>query len=201
MNKIVLATNNNKKVKELKKMLEGYNFDVVSLKEENINIDVEEDGLTFEENAEKKATEIYDYLRENGKEEYLVLADDSGLETDYLNGAPGVYSARFAGTHGNDEANNEKLLLELRNAEGEERKARFVCALALIGKDIKKIIRGTVEGYIEKEFVQNDAFGYDPLFYCPLLGKTFSEATAEEKNSVSHRGNALNELAVFLKTL
>lgn len=201
MKKIVLATNNNKKVKELKNMLQEFDFEVVSLKDENINIDVEEDGITFEENAEKKAQEIYNYLKEAGKGEYLVLADDSGLETDYLNGAPGVYSARFAGEHGNDIANNEKLLKELKSAEGEERKARFVCALALIGKDIKKIIRGTVEGYIGKEFVQNDAFGYDPLFYCPLLNKTFAEATPEEKNSVSHRGNALKELAVFLKQL
>lgn len=110
MRKIVLASNNEKKVKELKNMLNEHNFEICSLKDENIDIDVVEDGSTFEENALKKASEIYKYLLTNNKGDALVLADDSGLEIDYLNGEPGIYSARYSGEHGNDYANNIKLL-------------------------------------------------------------------------------------------
>ena len=132
MRKIVLASNNEKKVKELKNMLNEHNFEICSLKDENIDIDVVEDGSTFEENALKKASEIYKYLLTNNKGDALVLADDSGLEIDYLNGEPGIYSARYSGEHGNDYANNIKLLDRMKSAKGEERRGRFVCALALI---------------------------------------------------------------------
>ena len=137
MRKIVLASNNEKKVKELKNMLNEHNFEICSLKDENIDIDVVEDGSTFEENALKKASEIYKYLLTNNKGDALVLADDSGLEIDYLNGEPGIYSARYSGEHGNDYANNIKLLDRMKSAKGEERRGRFVCALALID-DIKR---------------------------------------------------------------
>ena len=153
MRKIVLASNNEKKVKELKNMLNEHNFEICSLKDENIDIDVVEDGSTFEENALKKASEIYKYLLTNNKGDALVLADDSGLEIDYLNGEPGIYSARYSGEHGNDYANNIKLLDRMKSAKGEERRGRFVCALALIGNDTKEVIRGTVEGYIKEEIM------------------------------------------------
>ena len=129
MRKIVLASNNEKKVKELKNMLNEHNFEICSLKDENIDIDVVEDGSTFEENALKKASEIYKYLLTNNKGDALVLADDSGLEIDYLNGEPGIYSARYSGEHGNDYANNIKLLDRMKSAKGEERRGRFVCEI------------------------------------------------------------------------
>lgn len=198
MRKIVLASNNEKKVKELKNMLNEHNFEICSLKDENIDIDVVEDGSTFEENALKKASEIYKYLLTNNKGDALVLADDSGLEIDYLNGEPGIYSARYSGEHGNDYANNIKLLDRMKSAKGEERRGRFVCALALIGNDTKEVIRGTVEGYIKEELMDGDFFGYDPLFFYPGFNKTFAEASSEEKNSASHRGNALKELKKIL---
>ena len=194
MKKIVLASNNQKKIKELKAMLKEYDFEICSLKDENINIDVVEDGKTFEENSVKKATEIYNYLLEQGIDDVLVLADDSGLEVDYLNGEPGIYSARYSGEHGNDYANNIKLLNNMKDAKGEERKGRFVCALALIGKDINEVLRGTSEGYIKEELMEGKYFGYDPLFFSPYLNKTFAEASTQEKGSVSHRGRALQQL-------
>ena len=201
MRKIVLASNNAKKIKELKNMLKESDFEVCSLKDEDINIDVVEDGNTFEENALKKASEIYNYLLANNKGDALVLADDSGLEVDYLNGEPGIYSARYSGEHGNDYANNIKLLDKMKSAKGEDRRGRFVCALALIGNDTKEVIRGTVEGYIKEELIEGDFFGYDPLFFYPEFNKTFAEASAEEKNAVSHRGNALAELKKILTQL
>ena len=194
MRKIVLASNNEKKVKELKNMLNEHNFEICSLKDENIDIDVVEDGSTFEENALKKASEIYKYLLTNNKGDALVLADDSGLEIDYLNGEPGIYSARYSGEHGNDYANNIKLLDRMKSAKGEERRGRFVCALALIGNDTKEVIRGTVEGYIKEELMDGDFFGYDPLFYVPSMHKTMAEMTDDEKNQISHRGRALQKL-------
>ena len=115
MKKIILASNNAHKIEEIKKILEGLPFEIKSLKDENINIDIEEDGNTFEENAKKKASEIANFLKNRGEKEFIVMADDSGLEVDYLNGEPGIYSARYAGEHGNDKKNNEKLLKERRS--------------------------------------------------------------------------------------
>ena len=201
MKKIVLASNNSKKIKEIKDILNGLEYEVYSLNDMDINIDVEEDGITFEENSKKKATEIYSYLKKRGEDNFLVLADDSGLEVDYLNGEPGIYSARYSGEHGNDYANNIKLLDKMKSAKGEDRRGRFVCALALIGNDTKEVIRGTVEGYIKEELIEGDFFGYDPLFFYPEFNKTFAEASAEEKNAVSHRGNALAELKKILTQL
>ena len=180
-------------------MLKEYDFKVYSLKDEDIDIDVVEDGSTFEENVLKKATEIYKYLLANNKGDALVLADDSGLEIDYLNGEPGIYSARYSGGHGNDYENNIKLLDRMKLAKGEERRGRFVCILALIGNDIKEVVKCTVEGYIKEELIEGDFFGYDPLFFYPGFNKTFAEASAEEKNAVSHRGNALKELNKILQ--
>lgn len=200
MRELILASNNAKKIKELKAIVEKLGWNVKSLADNNIDIEVEEDGLTFEANAEKKAREIYDFLIKRGDKGFAVLADDSGLEVDYLNGEPGVYSARYAGEHGNDSANNIKLLEKLKEAKGEERKARFVCAIALITPDGKSnVVRGTVEGTIMKELNGEGGFGYDPLFYYEPLNMTFGELPAEEKNKISHRANALKKIEEYLK--
>lgn len=200
MKKLIIASNNLKKIKELKSIVEELGWDVKSLADENIDIEVEEDGITFEENAEKKAREIYDFLNERGDKDFAVLADDSGLEVDYLNGEPGVYSARYAGEHGDDEANNIKLLENLKNAIGEERSGRFVCAIALITDDGKtNVVRGTVEGLIMEELNGEGGFGYDPLFYYEPLKMTFGEIEASEKNKISHRANALRKIEKYLR--
>lgn len=195
MKKLIIASNNSKKIKEIKEVLKGINLDIKSLKDEGIDIDVVEDGTTFKENAFKKANEIKNYLLKKGEEDFIVMADDSGLEVDYLNGEPGVYSARYAGEHGNDSLNNEKLLKNLEEVEEEKRGAKFVCHLTLINSEGKEIdIRGEVSGRIIEELKGNSGFGYDPIFYSYDLQKTFGEASSQEKNSISHRGVALNEL-------
>ena len=132
MKKLVIASNNEGKIKEIKRILKELPLEVLSLRDMGIDIDVEEDGLTFEENAKKKSAEIYKELIRRGNEDFIVMSDDSGLEVDYLNGEPGVFSARYAGEHGNDKKNNEKLLLKLQGVKHEDRTARFVCQLALI---------------------------------------------------------------------
>ena len=199
MKKIILASNNIKKIKEIKEILKGCPYEVYSLKDMDINIEVEEDGLTFEENAKKKAMEIYEYLLNKGESNFIVLSDDSGLEVDCLNGAPGVYSARYAGEHGNDYNNNIKLLEEMKSFKGNERSARFVCVIAVVFEDGSvKSVRGEVEGTIIEELKTEGVFGYDPLFFYKGFNKTFGEATPEEKNAISHRGNALKKLREIL---
>ena len=200
MKKLIIASNNKKKIKELKSIVENLGWDVKSLADENIDIEVEEDGLTFEANAEKKAREIYDFLIKRGDKNFAVLSDDSGLEVDYLNGAPGVYSARYAGEHGNDAANNKKLLEELKNVKGKDRRGRFICAIALIDTNgNSNIVRGTVEGLIKEELNGEGGFGYDPLFYYEPANMTFAELEASEKNKISHRANALKKIEEYLK--
>lgn len=200
MRRLIIASNNKKKIKELKSIVEQLGWDVKSLADENIDIEVEEDGLTFEENAEKKAREIYEFLLNRGENNFAVLADDSGLEVDYLNGAPGVYSARYAGEHGNDSKNNEKLLQELKNVKGKERKGRFVCAIALVNTDGKtNVVRGVAEGIILEQLSGEGGFGYDPLFYYEPAKKTFAELDANEKNKISHRANAIKKIEEYLK--
>lgn len=187
--RLIVASNNNHKIHEIKDILKPFNIDVVSLKEAGINIDIVEDGKTFEENAYKKAKTIYDLTNE------AVLADDSGLEVYALDNAPGVYSARFAGEECNYQKNNEKLLKLLENVDDKDRGARFVCTMILItkeGKVIKSV--GTIEGVISREMKGNNGFGYDPLFIVPSLNKTFAELSEEEKNKISHRGRALDNL-------
>lgn len=199
MKRVILASNNIKKIKEIKEILTGYPFEVYSLNDMNINIDVEEDGLTFEDNAKKKAIEIHQYLINNGESNFIVLSDDSGLEVDCLNGKPGVYSARYSGEHGNDYKNNIKLLQEMKDFKGDDRSARFVCVIAVVFEDGSvKTVRGEVEGTIIEELKTEGGFGYDPLFFHRGLNKTFGEATPEEKNAISHRGNALKKLKDIL---
>ena len=195
MKKLILASNNAKKVKEIKEILEGLPIEVKSLKDEGIDIDVVEDGRTFEENAKKKAKEIYEFLLSKGKKDFIVLADDSGLEVDYLNGEPGIYSARYSGEHGNDDKNNEKLLENLEGVPKEKRGAQFVCQLSLFtDKGEYYTVRGEVRGFIIESIQGKGGFGYDPLFFYEPFNKTFGELEAEEKNKISHRGIALIKL-------
>lgn len=199
MKKIILASNNLKKIKEIKEILKGLPYEVYSLKDMNIDIEVEEDGLTFEENAKKKAKEIHEYLLNKKNSDFIVLSDDSGLEVDCLNGAPGIYSARYAGEHGNDYNNNIKLLEDMKAFKGDDRSARFVCVIAVVFEDGNvKTVRGEVEGRIIEELKTEGGFGYDPLFFYNGFNKTFGEATPEEKNEISHRGNALKKLKEIL---
>ena len=200
--RIVVASNNKGKINEFKKILSDLDLEVLSLKDMNIDIDVEEDGITFEENAKKKATEIYKELINRGENNFVVISDDSGLEVDYLNGDPGVFSARYAGEHGNDKKNNEKLVYNLREAKDEDRSARFVCQLAIINDANEyRAIRGTVEGYIIEEEKGLEGFGYDPLFLYKPLEKTFGELSMDEKNKISHRGKALLKARNIIETL
>ena len=183
--KVLLASNNGHKIKEIKEILGDF-FDVVSLREAGVESDPEETGATFEENARIKAVAG---MKASGMP---CIADDSGLEVFALDGLPGVMSARYAGGHGDDSANNEKLLRELENTS--DRSARYVCVICMAfpnGHDI--VARGECRGTILKEARGEGGFGYDPLFFFPQFGKTFAEITAEEKNEVSHRKAALRE--------
>jgi len=195
MKKLIVASNNSKKIKEIKEILSKYPVDVVSLKEAGIDIEVEECGHTFMENAYKKAIEIYKIT--SG---CMVLADDSGLMVDCLGGAPGVYSARFAGEHGNDKKNNEKLLSLLTNKEEHEKKAKFVCAIVLV-VDYDNIIKveGELEGIILDKERGEKGFGYDPLFYVPKYEMTCAEMNSELKNTISHRAKAFEKLEEQIK--
>lgn len=195
MRRLIVASNNEHKIQEIKQILVGFPLEIISLKEAGIFIDVDEDRETFMENSYKKASEIANYLSDNGEQDFMVMADDSGLEVEYLNGEPGVYSARYAGDHGNSKKNNEKLLRNLHGISSEDRRASFVCSIVLItstGEEIK--VEGKVNGYITEVLSGSEGFGYDPLFFVPESGKTFAEMSAEEKNSISHRGKALEIL-------
>lgn len=183
--KVLLASNNGHKIKEIKEILGDF-FDVVSLREAGVESDPEETGATFEENARIKAVAG---MKASGMP---CIADDSGLEVFALDGLPGVMSARYAGGHGDDSANNEKLLRELENAS--DRSARYVCVICMAFPNGHEIVaRGECRGTILKEARGEGGFGYDPLFFFPQFGKTFAEITAEEKNEVSHRKAALKE--------
>lgn len=185
--KIILASNNKHKVDEIKTILNKYGIEVLSLKEVGIEVEVEEDGTTFEENALKKASEICKLTK------LPCIADDSGLEVFALNGAPGVYSARFAGEHGNYKKNNQKLLELLKDVPYDKRDARFVTVIAFVTDDGDKILaRGEVFGKIAFEEKGENGFGYDPLFIYPELNKTFAQLSPEEKNKISHRRRALD---------
>lgn len=187
--KLVVASNNAHKISEIKDILSKLNIEVVSLREANIDVDVEEDGVTFVENAYKKAQAIFDMLKGGA----MVLADDSGIAVDVLDGAPGVFSARFAGEHGNDKKNNEKLLKLMEGKQN--RKAKFVCAMVLfINKDTVIKVQGEVHGVVAEELKGYEGFGYDPVFYIPQYGKTFGELSSTIKNTISHRAQALSKL-------
>ena len=184
MKSIILASNNKDKVKEVKEILKGY--DIISMKEAGIDVDIEENGTTFEENALIKARAI---MRLTGQ---ITMADDSGLEIDYLNKAPGVYSARFMGHDTSYDIKNKALIQKLEGVKGSDRSGRFVCAIAVCFPDGREIVkRGTMEGLIAEEIKGDNGFGYDPIVYLPEYGKTSGELAPEEKNKISHRGKAL----------
>ncbi|TMW71894.1 XTP/dITP diphosphatase [Alteribacter natronophilus] len=189
MSEVLIATKNPGKVREFEAFFAGRGIRVSSLLDLEEPQDVVEDGETFEDNAVKKAEAI-------GKAAGIpVIADDSGLEVDALNGAPGVYSARYAGNEKNDDANNAKLLRELKGVPQEKRTARFVCALAVYMPGNKSfVLRGTCEGLIAEDQKGEHGFGYDPLFYVPSKGRMMAELTREEKNTLSHRARALQLL-------
>lgn len=199
MKRLIIASNNAHKVEEIKEMLKDFHYEILSLKDAGIDIDVEEDQETFMGNAHKKALEIFNSLSEEERGSTLVLSDDSGLSVDHLHGAPGVYSARYSGVAHDDHANNEKLLRELHGLGEEDRKARFITAMVLLGEGIDIRVLGEAKGRILTERAGEKGFGYDPLFYSFDLEKSFAEATGEEKNMVSHRGNALKNLVKELK--
>lgn len=184
MKSIILASNNKDKVKEVKEILKGY--DIISMKEAGIDVDIEENGTTFEENALIKARAI---MKLTGQ---ITMADDSGLEIDYLNKAPGVYSARFMGHDTSYDIKNKALIQKLEDIKGSDRSGRFVCAIAVCFPDGREIVkRGTMEGLIAEEIKGDNGFGYDPIVYLPEYGKTSGELAPEEKNKISHRGKAL----------
>jgi XTP/dITP diphosphohydrolase len=187
--KLVAATKNKGKLKEIAELLADLPCEVVSMAQLGIEDDIEETGATFEENALIKAKSIWNKTGET------VMADDSGLEVDFLDGAPGVYSARYAGEGASDEDRNRKLLDALDGVPADKRTARFVCVIAVVFADgSTRTVRGVCEGYIATEPVGNNGFGYDPLFYVPEIGMTIAQMGAELKNSISHRGNALRKM-------
>lgn len=194
MDKIIFATGNAGKMKEVREILKDLNVEVLSMKEAGIQADVEENGKTFQENAVIKAREI---MKISGE---VVLADDSGLEIDYLNREPGVYSARYMGEDTPYSVKNANLISRLEGVPEEKRTARFVCAIAAVlpgGRELTT--RATIEGRIGYEEKGEGGFGYDPIFYVPELKKTTAELTGEEKNLVSHRGKALQLMKEELK--
>ena len=187
---IVVASRNRHKIEEIQKIMDRFGYRVVSRDEAGVpDFEIEEDGLTFEENSFKKADEI---MKVCGQ---ITVADDSGLVVDALDGAPGVYSARFAGEDADDTANNRKLISLLEGIPKEERRARFVSVITLIFPDGKAIIaRGECPGHIVTEARGRNGFGYDPHFVPTGFEKTFAELTMDEKNKISHRAHALAEL-------
>lgn len=191
----ILASNNQKKLAEMQRILEPLGIHVVTAKMLGKTLEeVVEDGDTFEANAKIKASHACRVL------EMPAIADDSGLCVDYLDGAPGIYSARFSGGHGDDEANNDLLLEKLKDVPMEQRTAYYVCAICCIFPDGREItVRGECHGHIGFERDGNEGFGYDPLFL--VDGRAFGRYTAEEKDAISHRGNALRKLKQELEKI
>lgn len=193
---MIFATGNVGKMKEIRSIMEDTCPEILSMKEAGISLEIEENGETYEENALIKARAVAEHTGE------LVLADDSGLEIDFLDREPGVHSARYLGEDTPYSIKNAELIRRLEGVPKEKRTARFVCAIAAVLPDGREItVRDTIEGYIGYEEKGNNGFGYDPIFYVPELGKSTAELTEEEKNQVSHRGKALRLMKEELKNL
>ena len=191
---MIFATGNENKMKEIREILGALPLEILSMKEAGVSADIVEDGKTFEENALIKARAICKLAGE------MVLADDSGLEIDYLNKEPGIYSARYMGEDTSYHIKNKSLIDRLEGVPDEKRTARFVCAIAAVFPDGKElVVRGTVEGIIGYEEKGENGFGYDPIFYLQERGCTTAELPPEEKNSISHRGNALRLMKDLLE--
>jgi XTP/dITP diphosphohydrolase len=195
MKQVVIATKNKGKAKDFEALFGPLGYEVVTMFDVAPDLEIEETGTTFEENAILKAETLAQQLKT------IVIADDSGLMVDALNGEPGVYSARYAGDH-DDEANMVKLLANLQGVEDEKRTARFCCALAIAGPSMETTtVFGTCEGTILHEKRGTNGFGYDPVFFVPALNKAMAELTPEQKGSISHRGHAIKQLAEKLPNL
>ena len=187
--KIVFATVNIDKMKEIREILEGVGADILSMAQAGISMDIEEDGTTFEENALIKAKAVA------GKTDAIVLADDSGLEIDFLDKQPGIHSARFMGKNTSYDKKNRELIKKLKGVPKERRTARFVCAVAAVFPGGETYVaRETVEGYIGEEPAGENGFGYDPIFYLDEFGCSSAELSREQKNEISHRGKALRAI-------
>ena len=192
--KIIFATGNEGKMKEIREILGDLDYEILSMKEAGISVDVVEDGTTFEENAIIKAKAISEACHE------IVLADDSGLEVDYMNKEPGVFSARFMGEDTSYHIKNQAIIDRLEGVPEEERTARFVCVIAAVFPDGRQVTkRATIEGIIGYEEQGENGFGYDPIFYVPEYGKTTAQLSPEEKNAISHRGKALTAMKEELR--
>ena len=215
MTKIIFATGNKDKMREIREIMAGCDVEIYSMKEAGINIDIVEDGDTFEANSTIKAKAISDYISGKGmseeqkddswkavSEKYkgaIVLADDSGLEIDYLNKEPGVYSARYMGEDTSYDIKNQNLIERLKGVPKEERTARFVCAIAAVLPDGREFVtRQTMEGYIGWEPEGENGFGYDPIFYLDEYGCSSAALSPEQKNAISHRGKALRSMKEIL---
>lgn len=195
--RILFATGNEGKMREIRSILADTGAEVLSMKEAGISIDIVEDGISFEENALIKARAVAAVWKEP---ESVVLADDSGLVIDALGGEPGIYSARYMGENTSYDEKNTNLIERLEGVSDEKRSARFVCAIAAVLPDGREFtVRDAIEGRIGYEQKGEGGFGYDPIFYVPEFEKTTAEMTAEEKNRVSHRGKALEHMKEVLR--
>lgn len=188
MERLIIATKNAGKVKEIKRLLDGYDYEILTLKDLGIDIEIEETGSCFEENSLIKGRTIQNLT--GG----IVIADDSGLEVDFLNGAPGVYSSRFLGTD-SEKKQYEGILALLEGVPDEYRTARFRCVACLVTDNDEMTFSGTVEGKIAYKPEGDNGFGYDPVFFIPEFGKTMAQLDEEAKNLISHRGKAFRLLA------
>lgn len=194
MDKIIFATSNQGKMKEIREILKDLDVEVLSMKDAGIEADIVEDGSTFEENALIKARTIRDMTG------CTVLADDSGLEVDALNKEPGIYSARYMGEDTSYDVKNANIIERLSGLEGEERSARFVCVIAAAFPDgTDETRRGTIEGQIGFEPAGTNGFGYDPIFYVPEFGCTTAQLESDQKNAISHRGKALRAVKEVIR--
>ena len=193
-NKIVFATGNAGKVKEVQAILADLGMEVVTMKDEGIELDIVEDGTTYEENALIKVREVAKYT------DAIVMADDSGIEIEYLDNGPGIFSARFLGEDTSYRIKNNYIIEQLAGVPDEKRTARYVCAIAAVLPNGQELTtRGVFEGRISYEEAGENGFGYDPIFYVPKFGKTTAQLSPEEKNQVSHRGLALEAMKAELK--
>ena len=193
--RLIIASNNKNKIREIKEILGDKFEEIVSMREAGIELDVEEDADSFIGNARKKAEETAKLCPQDA-----VLADDSGLEVDYLNKEPGVHSSRYMGEDTSYDIKNQHIMDLLGGVDGEKRSARFVCTIAAVFPDGKEqVVRATIEGRIAKESKGSNGFGYDPIFFVPEFGCTTAELTLEQKNKISHRGKALEEMKEIIK--
>lgn len=198
MKKIIFATGNQGKLREIRDILGDLGMEILSMKEAGIQVDIVEDGKTFEENAIIKAKAVAAALPDDL--DAIVMADDSGLEVDALNKEPGVYSARYMGEDTSYRIKNANIIERLEGVPVEKRTARFVCSIAAAEKNGEVLTAtGVIEGKIGYEERGEGGFGYDPIFYLPDMSRTTSELSAEEKNAISHRGNALREMKKLLQ--